>query len=186
MIILIGGASCTGKTLMAQKMLEKYHMPYLSIDHLKMGLIRGGAACSFTSTDSNETISEELWPILKGIIITAIENRQNLIIEGCYIPPDFIHDFEERYSREITAVFILFSKRYIEENFTSKIQKYRSVIEQRLYEEDRSITELIEEHIELRKKCEENHVKYFEIEKDYGTEICRVYDYIDSVVEMNH
>ena len=43
MIILITGASHTGKTLLAQRMLEKYRYPYLSIDHLKMGLIRSGS-----------------------------------------------------------------------------------------------------------------------------------------------
>lgn len=42
MVILIAGASHTGKTLFAQKLLEKYKYPYLSIDHLKMGLIRSG------------------------------------------------------------------------------------------------------------------------------------------------
>jgi protein-S-isoprenylcysteine O-methyltransferase Ste14 len=42
MIILITGASLTGKTLLAQRMLEEYKMPYVSIDHLKMGLIRSG------------------------------------------------------------------------------------------------------------------------------------------------
>ena len=42
MIILITGASHTGKTVLAQKLLEKYKYPYLSIDHLKMGLIRSG------------------------------------------------------------------------------------------------------------------------------------------------
>ena len=42
MIILITGASHTGKTLLAQRMLEEYQYPYLSIDHLKMGLIRNG------------------------------------------------------------------------------------------------------------------------------------------------
>ena len=42
MVILIAGASHTGNTLLAQRMLEKYHYPYLSIDHLKMGLIRSG------------------------------------------------------------------------------------------------------------------------------------------------
>jgi adenylate kinase family enzyme len=42
MIILITGASHTGKTLLAQRLLEKFKYPYLSIDHLKMGLIRSG------------------------------------------------------------------------------------------------------------------------------------------------
>ena len=43
MIILITGASRVGKTILAQKMLEKYKYPYLSLDHLKMGLIRSGS-----------------------------------------------------------------------------------------------------------------------------------------------
>jgi len=42
MIVIITGASHTGKTFLAQKLLEKYKYPYLSIDHLKMGLIRSG------------------------------------------------------------------------------------------------------------------------------------------------
>ena len=37
MIILITGASHTGKTLLAQRMLVKYKYPYISIDHIKMG-----------------------------------------------------------------------------------------------------------------------------------------------------
>ena len=48
MIILITGASHTGKTVLAQKLLEKYHYPYLSIDHLKMGLIRSGRKISLS------------------------------------------------------------------------------------------------------------------------------------------
>jgi hypothetical protein len=42
MIYLIAGTTHTGKTVLAQKLLERYHVPYLSIDHLKMGLIRSG------------------------------------------------------------------------------------------------------------------------------------------------
>ena len=42
MILLITGASHTGKTLLAQKLLEKYSYPTLSLDLLKMGLIRSG------------------------------------------------------------------------------------------------------------------------------------------------
>ena len=84
MIIIITGASHTGKTLLAQRMLEKYNYPYLSIDHLKMGLIRSGNI-NLTPED-DDALTEYLWPIIREIIKTAIENRQNLIVEGCYIP----------------------------------------------------------------------------------------------------
>ena len=63
MVILITGASHTGKTLLAQMMLEKYSYPYLSIDHLKMGLIRSGAT-NLTPVDG-EALTEYLWPIIR-------------------------------------------------------------------------------------------------------------------------
>ena len=84
MIILITGASHTGKTALAQKLLEKYQYPYLSIDHLKMGLIRSGNT-ELTPMSNDIALTAYLWPIVREMIKTAIENRQNLIVEGCYI-----------------------------------------------------------------------------------------------------
>jgi adenylate kinase family enzyme len=80
MVIIITGASHVGKTLLAQKMLERYKFPYLSIDHLKMGLIRSGNT-DFTPEDDDE-LTEYLWPIIREIIKTAIENEQNLIVRA--------------------------------------------------------------------------------------------------------
>lgn len=85
MIILIAGASHTGKTVLAQKLLEKYKYPYLSIDHLKMGLICSGNT-ELTPVSDETELTAFLWPIVREMIKTAIENKQNLIVEGCYIP----------------------------------------------------------------------------------------------------
>ena len=71
MIILITGASHTGKTALAQKLLEKYHYPYLSIDHLKMGLIRSGQT-ALTPMDPDEVLTGYLWPIVREMVKTAI------------------------------------------------------------------------------------------------------------------
>lgn len=84
MIILITGASHTGKTSLAQKFLEMYHYPYLSLDHLKMGLIRSGRT-RLTPFSSDAELTACLWPIAREMVKTAIENEQNLIIEGCSI-----------------------------------------------------------------------------------------------------
>ena len=75
MIIMITGASLTGKTLLAQRMLEEYKMPYVSIDHLKMGLIRSRKT-DLTPKD-DKVLTVYLWPIVREMIKTAIENRQN-------------------------------------------------------------------------------------------------------------
>ena len=57
MVILIAGETHTGKTLLAQKLMEAYHYPCLSLDHLKMGLIRSGrcACLLYTSPSPRDT-----------------------------------------------------------------------------------------------------------------------------------
>ena len=67
MVILIAGESHTGKTALAQKLLERHGCPYLSIDHLKMGLIRSGHT-SLTPLSDEENLTEYLWPIVREII----------------------------------------------------------------------------------------------------------------------
>ena len=133
MIILIGGVGCAGKTLMAQKLLEKYKAPYLSIDHLKMGIYRSDDNCGFTPLDSLEHIGEKLWGILKGIIMTNIENKQHLIIEGIYLMPEKIKELEidEEYAPEIISFYIGFSRDYIEKYFESKVLKNMGAVESR-------------------------------------------------------
>ena len=133
MIILITGASHTGKTLLAQKMLEKYHYPYLSVDHLKMGLIRSGNTA--LTPEDDDALTEYLWPIIREIIKTAIENRQNLIVEGCYIPFDWRQDFDERYLPSIRFVCLAMTEKYVEEHF-DEIIRHESAIESRLVSAD--------------------------------------------------
>ena len=129
MIILITGASHTGKTLLAQRMLEKYSYPYLSVDHLKMGLIRSGST-PLTPEDDDELVGY-LWPIVREMIKTAIENRQNLIVEGCYVPFDWRQDFDERYLPSIRFICLAMSEDYIDSHF-ARIKEHASDIEARL------------------------------------------------------
>jgi gluconate kinase len=133
MIILITGASHTGKTLLAQRLLEKYNYPYLSIDHLKMGLIRSGN--TDLTPEDDEALTEYLWPIIREIVKTAIENRQNLIIEGCYIPFRWRQDFDERYLPSIRFICLAMSERYIENHY-AEIVGHESEIEARLVDAD--------------------------------------------------
>ena len=186
MIILISGIGSTGKTLMAQKLLEKYHIPYLSIDHIKMGIYRGSKNCGFTPLDSSKVIGDQLWPIIKGMIMTNIENEQHIVIEGCYLSPDYLKDFDEDYSEKIIPVFFGFSENYIRENFETAIVKYRNVIERRIWPEERTKDELIKEHKEFKAQCLQAGVRYFEIENDYDKDILAIYEFIENEMERIH
>lgn len=129
MIILITGASHTGKTLLAQRMLETYHYPYLSVDHLKMGLIRSGNTALTPEDDAD--LTAYLWPIVREMIKTAIENRQNLIVEGCYIPFDWRRHFGEAYLPSIRFLCLAMTDAYIDAHFC-EIKAHSSDIESRL------------------------------------------------------
>ncbi len=144
MVLLITGASHTGKTALAQKLLEKYKYPYLSVDHLKMGLIRSGNTKLTPMSDDND-LTEYLWPIVREIIKTAIENKQNLIVEGCYIPFDFEKDFEREYLDSIKAFCLVMSEEYIRDHFYD-IKKYASVIESRVDDEWCTIETLLDDN----------------------------------------
>ena len=139
MIILITGASHTGKTLLAQQILEKLKYPYLSIDHLKMGLIRSGNT-NLTPEDDEE-LTVYLWPIIREIIKTAIENHQNLIVEGCYIPFNWREDFDEEYLHSITFMCLAMTDAYIDTHF-DEIRSHASCIETRISDIDCSIDSL--------------------------------------------
>ena len=148
-----------GKTALAQKLLEKYHYPYLSIDHLKMGLIRSGNT-NLTPMSDDADLTVYLWPIVREMVKTAIENQQNLIVEGCYIPFDWEKDFEREYLDHIKYYCLIMSERYIRNHFDD-IKKYASVIENRLDDSwctQESVLEDNREVLELAQKYEANYI----------------------------
>lgn len=168
MIILIAGASHTGKTALAQKLLEKYHYPYVSIDHIKMGLIRSGQT-TLTPMDDKDLVGY-LWPIVREMIKTAIENDQNLIVEGCYIPFDWKKSFEPEYLKEIKYVCLVMSEKYIREHFAD-IRKYASVIEDRGEDEDCTLETVLQDNAEVLTECKKHGVKYVLIDEEYPKDI---------------
>lgn len=165
MIILITGASHTGKTLLAQKMLEKYRIPYLSIDHLKMGLIRSGN--TDLTPEDDDALTEYLWPIVREIIKTAVENRQDLIVEGCYIPANWRKSFDERYQPFIRFICLAMTEDYIDSHFHD-ILVHESDAEFRQTEADCTIEELKESNRRYIYAFSDSGEKVVLIEDDYG------------------
>ncbi|MCH5198505.1 MAG: adenylate kinase [Oscillospiraceae bacterium] len=143
MIILITGASHTGKTLLSQRLLEKYQYPYISMDHIKMGLIRSGNT-ELTPYDDDK-MTAYLWPIIREIIKTAIENEQNLIVEGCYVPADWEIDFSPEYRFKIKFYCLVMSESYIRSHF-DEIKNHACAIEQRGADSDFDINFAIEDN----------------------------------------
>lgn len=169
MIIFIAGASHTGKTLLAQKLLEKYKYPYLSIDHLKMGLIRSGNT-SLTPMSDDAALTAYLWPIVREMVKTAVENRQNLIVEGCYIPFDWQKDFDAAYLENIRYYCLVMSEKYIRSHFAD-IRNHANAIETRLDDEGCTVEAVLADNAEVLALAQKHHVNYILIEDEYEISI---------------
>ena len=168
MIVLIAGTTHTGKTVLAQKLLEKYKFPYLSIDHLKMGLIRSNKTT--ISVTDDKKLTPYLWTIIKEIIKTAIENGQNLIVEGCYIPFDWAKDFNKEYLLQIKYYCLIMSKNYIQKHF-SDILANESIVEQRLISGDLVQGNLIKENERNLQMCKKYGLNCILIDTEYKVDI---------------
>jgi len=169
MILLIAGASHTGKTVLAQRLLEKYRYPYISIDHLKMGLIRSKNTM-LTPTSDEKALTDYLWPIVREMVKTAIENKQNLIVEGCYIPFDWTKSFEADYLQHMKYLCLVMSESYIREHYHA-IKEYANAIELRLDDSDCTVECLVNDNAEVLKMCQLYHANYLLIENDYPLDI---------------
>ena len=168
MIILIAGATHTGKTVLAQRLLEKYKFPYLSIDHLKMGLIRSNQTS--ISVNDDERLTPYLWSIVKEMIKTAIENEQNLIVEGCYIPYVWQKDFNTEYLAQIKYYCLIMSKNYIINNYLDILSNENNA-EKRLTGCDLTMEKLIEENESNLQQCKTYGLSYILIDKEYKVDI---------------
>lgn len=169
MIVLIAGASHTGKTAAAQRLLEKYKYPYLSIDHLKMGLIRSGNT-KLKPDSADSLLTEYLWKIVSEIVKTAIENKQNLIVEGCYIPFDWQNAFEPEYLEHIRYYCLVMSEKYIRSHFDD-IKAYANVVENRISDEDCTLENVLRDNACVLEQCKAHNAGYILIDDEYAVDI---------------
>lgn len=168
MIYLIAGASHTGKTLLAQQLLERYHIPYLSLDHLKMGLIRSGTIA--LSPTQDEALTAVLWPIAREMIRTALENRQSLTVEGCYIPYTWQQDFTPAERAEIRYLCLVMSRDYLLRHFV-QVQRYANVVEHRLDDSNFTLDTALADNAETLRQCQLHGLPYRLIDETYPREI---------------
>ena len=167
MIYIIGGPSHTGKTNLAQKLMVKYQIPYISMDHVKMGIVRAGLVPNYVEED--DKMEEVLWPVIREMIKTAIENEQNMIIEGCYIPYNWKNDFDEEYLEDIRCKYLIMSREYIEKHFED-IRKFACVIEDRLDDSCCTKEWILEINRECLEGCQKHSCEYKLITDTYNVD----------------
>ena len=132
-----------------------------------MGLIRSKNT-ELTVYD-DKALTPYLWNITREIIKTAVENKQNLIIEGCYIPFDWQKDFSKDYLKNIKYICLIMTEKYIENNFDI-IKEKADVIESRIDGGDFCKKDLIKDNLKNLNEVKKHSLPYFLIDENYIVE----------------
>ena len=114
----------------------------------------------------DKDLTAYLWPIVREMIKTAIENKQNLVVEGCYIPFDWQKDFGSEYLESIKYYCLIMSENYIKKHFAD-IKKYASIIEKRLDDTWCTAESVLDENAEMLVLAQKHNVNYMLIEDEY-------------------
>lgn len=111
-----------------------------------------------------------MWPIVREIIKTAIENKQNLVVEGCYIPYDWAKDFENEYLNNMKYYCLVMSEDYIRRHF-GDIKEYANVIENRLDDDYCTMESVIADNRQVLEQVIQHKVNYILIDDAYKVDI---------------
>ena len=133
-----------------------------------MGLVRSQNT-DLTPEDDSKLVNY-LWPIVREMIKTAIENKQNLIVEGCYIPFGWQTDFAAEYLCEIRYYCLVMSEKYIKKHFED-IKIHANEIEQRIDDSYSTIKSILEDNVYYLKMCKKFGYDYILIDEEYLVDI---------------
>jgi 2-phosphoglycerate kinase len=104
------------------------------------------------------------------MVKTAIENNQNLIVEGCYIPFDWQKDFNTEYLQNIRYYCLIMSEEYIRSHFAD-IQKFANAIENRMDDEWCTIESVLADNEEMLALAQKHNANYILIQDKYEIDV---------------
>ena len=133
-----------------------------------MGLIRSGY--TDLTVEQDDELTALMWPIVREMIKTAIENEQHMVIEGCYLPFDWRKDFGEEYLPHIRFVCLVMTEGYLRSHI-SDVHQYASVVENREEEPELDLTELIRDNAVNLAKCREHGCEVILIDGEYQVDL---------------
>ena len=132
-----------------------------------MGLIRSGY--TDLTVEDDDALTALMWPIVREMIKTAIENEQNLVIEGCYLPFDWRKDFGEEYLLHIRFVCLVMTEAYLRARFDD-VRRYANVVENRI-SDGLCLEALIRDNAENLARCREHGCEVLLIDDEYQVEL---------------
>ncbi len=105
MLLFIGGAARTGKSILARRLLTEMQFPFLSLDVLKMGLTRGVPEFAIDPDAGGLQVAERLWPLVREMSVSLLHDRIDYVFEG-EILPQHVAALRQTHPAQVRACFL--------------------------------------------------------------------------------
>lgn len=165
---MIGGPPRVGKSSLAQVLLDKNKIPYVSTDALTVMLNPEGETSYYSPEKSNR-----LYPYLDLFIGRMIKIAPDFAIEGDAFSPSHVKSLMAKY--DIKSVFLSMEKadpvsivKY--EKFDRWTDDISSLELKRLCER------IVEASAELKEQCVKYGIPYFDVSRDYDRQFGLAYE----------
>jgi hypothetical protein len=179
MLYLLGGSPRAGKSMMAKQFLSETGVPYFGLDYLKMGLARGRPELGVDPNGGDLIIAQQIWPVVRGMAMTYVENREDCLLEGTYLLPEYVAELQQILKDSIRACFVGFA----EIDTWEKVRQIRDYGAQNGEldwssdddDEARQKVEFLKEFsMYVKAECEKHGLTYFESAPNHAETINRV------------
>lgn len=170
MLFLIGGASRSGKSILAEKLLQEEDIPRFSTDYLTSAF-RSYPELGIRHEDNTYTRSESLWPFLKPMLQNIVEEEPTYCVEGEILTPAQVKELSDLYPGKITSAFLGYPTLTAEEKFQTIHQNHGHINDWLKNENDDVVMDVTSRGVEfsqfLQKECQNTSLGFFDTSTDF-------------------
>ena len=175
-LYIIGGASRSGKTQLALKMLREHGIPYFSLDFLTNAMHHGFPNLGVCHEQDAKTRAQGLWPGVRAMMQALAEDDVTYLIEGEALRPADVAEFLRSFpDKDICACFLGYAQADIEEKicqtrgFISDDNDWSASLSDR--DRHKLILDGIAFSKYLKKECAEYDLPYIDTSQDFEVKI---------------
>ncbi len=166
MLYIVSGASRTGKTIIAKKIMQRKKIPYISLDWIVMGFTNGLPEYGIHDKLWPDEIAEKLWCFLKAMLESMVWLKEEYIIEGEAMTPSLIKELLDKHPDNIRICFVGYTEVTIKEKVNSVKLHSAGKRDWLLKESEEYICNHIENMVtyskRIREACVQHDIRYFD------------------------
>jgi hypothetical protein len=182
MLLLLGGAARSGKSIIARRILAEKRIPFFCLDHLAIGVAHSLPQLHVDLDSDDASVGEIVWPLVKSMSAVMLKDRINYLLEGALLQPKHAHELMAEFPTQVKACFVGFAKAQIAEKF-EQVKRYGGGPDDWMMQfDDGTIMNELERlkivSEALREECRKYQLQYFETSLDFDKSVEDVIDYL--------